>query len=63
MIGSSAFSVEIRAMPPDSVIRIGWVSGDGDFLVGQSREGWGFHASQCYGVELSGRSGGWKENV
>lgn len=47
--GSSAFSVQIRSMPVDSAIRIGWVSGDGDLLVGQSSEAWGYHASRSYG--------------
>ena len=53
--GSSAFSVQIRSMPADSAIRIGWVSGDGDLLVGQSSEAWGYHASRSYGRELSQR--------
>ena len=48
--GSSAFSVEIRRMPIDSAIRIGWISEQGDLLVGQSQEGWGYHASRCYGT-------------
>ena len=53
--GSSAFSVQIRSMPADSAIRIGWVSGEGDLLVGQSSEAWGYHASRSYGRELSER--------
>ena len=37
-------------MPVDSAIRIGWISEQGDLLVGQSQEGWGYHASRCYGT-------------
>lgn len=47
--GSSAFSVFIRRMPADSAIRVGWISEEGDLLVGQSQEGWGYHASRSYG--------------
>ena len=46
--GSSAFSVHIRSMPADSVIRIGWIRAEGGF-----EDGWGFHASECYGRVLS----------
>jgi len=52
--GSSAFSVFIRRMPADSAIRVGWISEEGDLLVGQSQEGWGYHASRSYGDH------GWK---
>eukprot|EP00913_Durusdinium_trenchii_P017742 g16673.t1 len=48
--GSSAFSVHIRSMPADSVIRIGWIRAEGGF-----EDGWGFHASECYGTAC-----GWK---
>eukprot|EP00746_Dinoflagellata_sp_MGD_P080750 gnl/MRDRNA2_/MRDRNA2_32198_c0_seq1.p1 gnl/MRDRNA2_/MRDRNA2_32198_c0~~gnl/MRDRNA2_/MRDRNA2_32198_c0_seq1.p1 ORF type:complete len:911 (+),score=135.69 gnl/MRDRNA2_/MRDRNA2_32198_c0_seq1:86-2818(+) len=47
----SLFSVEIRSLPDDSAVRIGWVSddGDGDDLVEISASAWGFHVSKCYG--------------
>lgn len=54
--GTRAFSVLVKRLEPDSVVRIGWVASGDDGVTGANYQGWWYYAAAGFGQH------GWKMN-